>query len=130
MDRIETWTIIRVAFYGLCKTASQVSLVVKKPPATCWRCKRHGFDPSVRKIPWRKKRQSIPLFLPGKSHGQRSLVNYSPWDRRELDMTKATEHSHTQNCKSHLAAKNPSDTQAMSITLSHLHFATLRNLVT
>ena len=33
-----------------------------------------GFDPWVRKIPWRRKWQLTPVFLPGKSHGQRSLV--------------------------------------------------------
>ena len=42
-------------------------------------CKRHGFDPWVRKIPWRRKWQPTPVFLPGKSHGQRSLVGYSSW---------------------------------------------------
>ena len=39
---------------------------------TC-QCKRHGFNPWVRKIPWRRKWQPTPVFLPGKSHGQRSL---------------------------------------------------------
>ena len=38
-----------------------------------------GFDPWIRKIPWRRKWQPTPIFLPGKSHGQRSLVGYSPW---------------------------------------------------
>ena len=33
----------------------------------------------VRKIPWRRKWQPSPVFLPGKSHGRRSLANYSPW---------------------------------------------------
>ena len=33
----------------------------------------------IRKIPWRRKWQPTPLFLPGKSHGQRSLVGYSPY---------------------------------------------------
>ena len=42
-------------------------------------CKRHGFNPWVGKIPWRKKWQYIPVFLPGKSHWQRSLGGYSPW---------------------------------------------------
>ena len=32
------------------------------------------FDPWVGKIPWRRKRQPTPVFLPGKSHGQRSLI--------------------------------------------------------
>ena len=40
------------------------------------------FSPWVRKIPWRRKWQLIPVFLPGESHGQRSLVGYSPWSRR------------------------------------------------
>ena len=43
--------------------------------STC-RCRRHGFNPWVRKIPWRRK------FLPGKSHAQGSLVGYSPWGCR------------------------------------------------
>ena len=41
-------------------------------------CRRPRFDPWVRKIPWRRKRQPTPVFLPGESHGQRSLVGYSP----------------------------------------------------
>ena len=41
-----------------------------------------GFDPCVRKIPWSRKWQPTPVFLPGKSHGQRSLVGYSPKYRR------------------------------------------------
>ena len=40
---------------------------------------RHEFDSWVGKIPWRRKWQATPVFLPGKSHGQRSLVGYSPW---------------------------------------------------
>ena len=41
--------------------------------------RRRVFDPWVRKIPWRTRWQSTLVFLPGKSHGQRSLVGYSPW---------------------------------------------------
>ena len=47
---------------------------------------RHGFSPWVEKIPWRRKRQSTPVCFPGKFHGQRSLVGYSPWGRKESDM--------------------------------------------
>ena len=43
--------------------------------------RRSRFDPWVEKLPWRKKRQPTPVFLFGKSHGQRSLVDYSPWGR-------------------------------------------------
>ena len=42
-------------------------------------------DPWVRKIPWRRKCQPTPVFLPGKSHGQRSLAGYGPWGCKELD---------------------------------------------
>ena len=51
----------------------------KEPTCWCRRCKRQEFDPWVRKIPWRRKWQPTPVFLPGKSHGQRSLAGYSPW---------------------------------------------------
>jgi len=46
------------------------------------------FNPWVRKIPWREKWQPTPVFLPGESHGQRSLVGYSPWGRKESDTTE------------------------------------------
>ena len=49
--------------------------VVKNPPANA----RDTRDPWVGKIPWRRKWQSTPVFLPGESHGQRSLMGYSPW---------------------------------------------------
>ena len=44
--------------------------------------------------PRRRKWQSAPVLLPGKSHGQKSLVAYSQWDHKELDMTEWT-HTHT-----------------------------------
>ena len=47
-----------------------------------------GFDPSLRTIPWRRKWQPTPLFLPGKSLGWRRLVGYSPWGHKESDMTE------------------------------------------
>ena len=43
-----------------------------------------------RKIPWRRTWQPTLVFLPGESHGQRSLVGYSPWGQEELDRTEAT----------------------------------------
>jgi len=58
------------------------------------RCWRHRFDAQIMKISWRKW-QPTPVFLPGKSHRQRGLEGYSPWDCRELDMT---EHSFTHMC--------------------------------
>ena len=47
-------------------------------------CRRHGFDPWLGKIPWRRKWEPTPVFLPGKSHGQKSLVGYSPWGHKRV----------------------------------------------
>ena len=55
--------------------------------STCQR-RRCRLHPWVGKIPWRRKWQPTPVFLPGKSHGQRSLMGYNLWDRRESDMTE------------------------------------------
>ena len=49
---------------------------------------RPRFNPWVWKIPWRRKWQPTPVFLPGQSHGQRSLVGYSPWGCKESDTTE------------------------------------------
>ena len=50
----------------------------KEPACQCRRFKKRGLDPWVGKIPWRKVRQPTPVFLPGESHGQRSLAGCSP----------------------------------------------------
>ena len=73
----------------LCTGASQLALVVKNLPANVADM-RHGFNLWVRNIPWRRKWQPTPVFLPGKSNGQRSLAGYSPWGCKESDMTKMT----------------------------------------
>ena len=51
------------------------------------------FNPRVRKIPWRRAWEPTPVFLSGESHGQRSLVGYSPWGCRESDMTEWLTHA-------------------------------------
>ena len=51
---------------------------------------RQGFNPWVNKVPWRSAWQPTPVFLPGESHGQRTLVGYSPQGFKESDMTEAT----------------------------------------
>ena len=64
--------------------ASLVAQLRKNPPATqeTWVQSLGG------KIPWRRKWHPIPVFLPGKSHGWRSLVGYSPWGCKESDTTE------------------------------------------
>ena len=66
----------------------------KEPACQCRRCKRLEFNLWVRKIPWRRAWQPSPVFLPGESRGQRSLVGCSPWGHKESDMAK--QHSTTE----------------------------------
>ena len=53
------------------------------------------FDPWVEKTPWRMKWQPTPVFLPGKSHGQRSLAGCSPWGRKRVGHDLATKQQHS-----------------------------------
>ena len=64
-----------------------VSSVVKNLPSMR-RNRRHRFDSWVMKIHWRRKWQPTPAFSPGKSHGQRSLVGYSPCGHKESETTE------------------------------------------
>ena len=64
--------------------------VVKYPPANAEDTRDNGSDPWVGKIPWRRKWQPTPVFLPIKSHGKQSLVGYSPQGHKESDTTEAT----------------------------------------
>ena len=79
------------AVHGVCKvrdsreweTEIWGDLVVKNPPPSAGDIRdRCGFNPWVRKSPWRRKWRPTPVFLPGKPHGQRSLAGYSPWGHR------------------------------------------------
>ena len=66
-----------------------------KESACRWRRRRkHRFNPWVGKISWRRKWQPTPVFLSGKSHGQRSLVGYSPRRCKDSDTTEHTHASH------------------------------------
>ena len=64
----------------------------KEPTCQCRRHERCEF-PRVGRIPWRRALQLTPVFLPGESHGQRSLAGYSPWGCKESDTTEVTKHS-------------------------------------
>ena len=60
--------------------------------STC-QYRRHNrlrLDPRVRKIPWRRAWQPIPVLSPGESNGPRSMAGYSPWGCKESDRTEAT----------------------------------------
>ena len=60
----------------------------KESPCQCRRHKRCGFNPWVGKIPWRRKWEPTPVFLPGEFLGQRSLVGYSPRGCKGSDTTE------------------------------------------
>ena len=60
--------------------------VVKNPPANARDTRDDGSIPGLGRFPGGGKWQSTPEFLPGKSHGQRSLAGYSSWHHKELDM--------------------------------------------
>ena len=70
---------------------------------------RHGFNPWnpwVGKIPWRRAWQPTPVFLPGESHGQRSLAGCSPWDHKESDVPETNWHACTHAVSLKLTALN------------------------
>ena len=56
----------------------------------CLQRRRPGFNPWVRKIPWRSEWLPTPLFLPGEFHGQRSLAGYSPWYHKKWESPTST----------------------------------------
>ena len=74
-------------FPGFLDTFSGFSRWCSHKESSC-RCRRCRSDPWVGKFPWSRKWQPAPVFLPGKFHGQRSLVGYSPWGHKQLDMTQ------------------------------------------
>ena len=76
---------------GLCFPGGAV---VKSPPANAGDARGAGSIPGLGRSPWTRKWQPTPIFLPGKLHGQRSLVGYSTWGCNESDRTEHT-HTHT-----------------------------------
>ena len=68
---------------------------------------RYPGYPWIRKIPWRRKWQPTPVFLTGESHGQGSLVGYSPWGCKESDTTKQLPHTPTVQESSLFSTPSP-----------------------
>ena len=87
-----------VFILSICMVVLGASLVAQwqRICLQCRSCRRRVFNPWVGKIPWRRALQTTPVFLPGDSHGQRSLVGYSPWGHNESDMTEwLSTHTHS-----------------------------------
>ena len=74
---------------------------VKEPTCQCRRLQRCCFAPWVGKIPWRRKWLTTPVFLPGRSHGRRSLVGYIVMGGKESDMTEHARSAHGQRASAH-----------------------------
>ena len=72
--------------------------------------------PGLGRFPWSRKWQPAPVFLPGKFHGQRSLADYSPLGRKELDRTAHT-HTHTQCSFQRVAARLARASLPLSVPL-------------
>ena len=85
--------VMRLPRGSTARIENQVDLISEPPGGSdgkvCLQCRRPKFNPWVGKIPWRRKWQPTPVFLPGKSHGQRSLEGgYSSLSHKQSDMTE------------------------------------------
>ena len=85
-----------------------------------------GPIPGSGRFPWRREWQPTPVFLPGKSHGQRSLVGHSLWGHRESDMTEYSMHvyTHTHKALSHITTYIYTRSKAKNDFLSQLRMLT------
>ena len=84
------WTIVAPFLF-----LKDLKYIIRLPWWLCdeepsWQCRRGRFNLQSRKILWWRKWQPSPVFLLGKSHGQRSLVGYSPWGRKRIGQDLAT----------------------------------------
>ena len=92
--------------------ASQVVPAVKNLTAGDMRCE---FNPWVGKIPWRWAWKPTPVFLSGESHGQRSLVDYSPQCQKEPHMTEATARTQMFGSKITLELESKAKAERISV---------------
>ena len=87
------WILYRLSHQGSLKSAWSFLNLTHHPTASLVAVPGSGSIPEpleVRKIPWRRKWQPTPVFLPGESHGQRSLAGYSPWGRKRAGHSLVT----------------------------------------
>ena len=100
----------RISFYGVssrrsCRSSKNQSALASLASGwlrwyrICLQCRRPGFNPWVGKIPWRQEWLPTPVFSPGASHGQRSLVGYSPWGCEQSEtILQLNHHDHVCLC--------------------------------
>ena len=90
------WTIVTPFLF-----LKDLKYIIRLPWWLCdeepaWQCRRGRFNPQSRKIFWWRKWQPSPVFLLGKSHGERSLVGYSPWGRKRIGQDLVTKQQQQQ----------------------------------
>ena len=92
----------------------------KESACQCRRCKRCMFDPWVgKKIPWRRKWQPTPVFLPGESQGQKSLVGYTH-THTHTHMCAHTQHSQNLKLWYHFSVPFPDHDSSLKISFLFL----------
>ena len=97
------WSLAKILNWGQCEPPRYIGrwrqgrlpryCSGKESTCQCRRHKRHRFNPWVKKIPWSRKWQPAPVFLPGKFRGQRSLAGYSPWGCKQWTLVSTSEHT-------------------------------------
>ena len=83
------WYIYMMEYYSAIKSEIGLSLWLSGKEST-FQCMRCPFSPWVRKVCWRSKWQPTQKFLPGKSHGQKSLVSYGSWGHKRVGYNLST----------------------------------------
>ena len=108
MSVIQFWSIKFIhSKYGTCRAFKGLPRWISGKESTCNAADE--FDPWVRKIHWRRKWQPTPVFLSGKSHGQRTLLGHSPLGHRRVRHDLATKQQGLQSMKesSSFISQNP-----------------------
>ena len=88
LTQISTNTILEILLFDISLSTAHISLGGSDDKASTYSAGDLSLIPAAGRFPWRKKWQPTPVFLPGKSHGQRSLAGYSPWGGKESDTTE------------------------------------------
>ena len=117
--------IVKMFFIWLCCVFSGLPrwLSGKESACQCRRCRTHRSNPWVRKIPWRRKWEPTPVFLPGKFHRQKSLAACSPWDCKEWTRRSDLVHTCVFRCLSEGAP-------GVALCGDHITFYTLGEVTT
>ena len=91
LGNLKAGYVLKQLYLNICDSGLPLRLSSK---GSAHQCRRLRFDPWIGKISWRRKWQPTPVFLLGKSHGQRRLAGYSPWGHQRVGHDLATEQQH------------------------------------